>query len=139
MAAVGAVGAVAAGFGGAVAAAGLSGAGLVSDCTEPAGVACFSVAGRPEAVEVCRPLRGLHQWLADREGPNDGLVSVESASAFGTPLDAWPVDHLRQMNWLSPEVSAVPCPKVARLYADVVENLANLDVERPERTGRESA
>ena len=96
----------------------------------------FSVAGDPPRDEVCWPLRRLHQALGEMEGPNDGLVSVESATAFGQPLPDWPVDHLRQMNWLSPEVSTTPCPKVARLYAEVVKNLARTDAER---VARESA
>ena len=93
----------------------------------------FSVAGDPPREEVCWPLRRLHQALEEMEGPNDGLVSVRSATAFGQPLPNWPVDHLRQMNWLSPEVNTAPCPKVARLYADVVENLARIDAARSER------
>lgn len=82
-------------------------------------------------------------FARERETPStsaiDGLVSVKSATAFGRPLPDWPVDHLRQMNWLSPEVSTAPCPRVARLYADVVENLASLDGVRVERAERESA
>jgi triacylglycerol lipase len=96
----------------------------------------FSVAGDPPSDEVCWPLRRLHQALGEMEGPNDGLVSVKSATAIGQPLPDWPVDHLRQMNWLCPEVPTAPCPKVARLYAEVVENLARIDAER---SGRESA
>jgi triacylglycerol lipase len=96
----------------------------------------FSVAGDPPHDEVSWPLRRLHQALGEMEGPNDGLVSVQSATAFGQPLPDWPVDHLRQMNWLSPEVPSSTCPKVARLYAEVVENLARIDAEW---SGRESA
>jgi triacylglycerol lipase len=99
----------------------------------------FSVAGDPPPEEVCWPLRRLHAALDELEGPNDGLVSVASATAFGRPLPSWPVDHLRQMNWLSPEVHTAPCPRVARLYADVVENLANLERDRADLSGRESA
>jgi triacylglycerol lipase len=99
----------------------------------------FSVAGAPPHEEVCWPLRRLHAALEELEGPNDGLVSVRSATAYGTPLPDWPVDHLRQMNWLSPEVSTVPCPKVARLYAEVVENLAHVDEDWRHAMGRESA
>ena len=70
--------------------------------------------GRPPPEDVCWPLRRLHAALGELEGPNDGLVSVRSANAFGTPLPTWPVDHLRQMNWLSPEQPDYPCPRVAR-------------------------
>ena len=99
----------------------------------------FSVAGNPPPGEVSWPLRRLNLALDEMEGPNDGLVSVKSATAFGQPLPDWPVDHLRQMNWLSPEVHTAPCPRVARLYADVVENLARLDREHFEKSVRESA
>jgi triacylglycerol lipase len=99
----------------------------------------FSVAGDPPPEEVCWPLKRLHRALEEMEGPNDGLVSVQSATAFGQPLPTWPVDHLRQMNWLSPEVPTTPCPKVARLYAEVVENLARIDAGRVGRPDRESA
>ena len=68
----------------------------------PHAIPCFSVAGDPMVKDVCWPLRGLYEALHELEGPNDGLVSVESALAFGTPLPVWPVDHLRQMNWLAP-------------------------------------
>jgi len=100
----------------------------------------FSVAGDPPAEEVSWPLRRLHAALGELEGPNDGLVSVRSATALGTPLPNWPVDHLRQMNWLSPEVRLhEPCPHVARLYADVVDHLAGLGFEHEARCDRESA
>jgi len=105
----------------------------------PVGLPVFTVAGDPPPNEVCWPLRRLHQALGEMEGPNDGLVSVRSATAFGQPLPDWPVDHLRQMNWLSPEVPTTPCPKVARLYAEVVENLARIDAEQAGKSCRESA
>ncbi len=45
----------------------------------------FSVAGDPPHEEVSWPLRRLHVALEELEGPNDGLVSVASATAFGQP------------------------------------------------------
>ena len=105
----------------------------------PESLPAFSVAGDPPHDEVCWPLRRLHLALGEMEGPNDGLVSVASATAFGQALPDWPVDHLRQMNWLSPEVTASPCPKVARLYAEVIENLARVDPDWVEDHDRESA
>ena len=64
------------------------------------GLPCFSIAGDPSIEDVCWPLQRLHAAMTELEGPNDGLVSVESALAFGTPLPHWPVDHFRQMNWI---------------------------------------
>jgi triacylglycerol lipase len=91
----------------------------------PAGIPCFSVAGNPVPDQVCAPLRRLHAALFELEGPNDGMVSVKSAEAFGEPLATWPVDHLRQMGWLAPK----PGPSVLSLYMDVLENLAALGFE----------
>lgn len=105
---------------------------------EPDWLHVFSVAGDPPDDQVCWPLRRLHRALGEMEGANDGLVSVRSATAFGLSLPNWPVDHLRQMNWLSPEDSGVTCPRVARLYAGLVENLAGIDGDRTRRPGRES-
>ena len=93
----------------------------------PPGVPAFSVAGDPPRDEVCWPLRRLHLALGEMEGPNDGLVSVRSATAFGQPLPDWPVDHLRQMNWLAPDESDASVPRVAGLYAGVVANLATVE------------
>jgi len=89
----------------------------------PDRVHCVSIAGDPPADEVCWPLRLLHAAMLELEGPNDGLVSVESACAFGTPLPSWPLDHLRQMNWLTPGSSG---PGVLELYRHVLEHLAEL-------------
>jgi triacylglycerol lipase len=87
----------------------------------PPDVACFSVAGDPTPESVCIPLRRCYEALHKEEGPNDGLVSVSSASAFGEVLPAWSADHLRQMNWLPPrkDVSALP------LYQQIMNNLAD--------------
>ena len=96
----------------------------------PVDVPVFSIAGDPNPADVCWPLRRLHQALLELEGPNDGLVSVESATAFGQTLSSWPVDHLRQMNWLAtrPPAGATypPYPAVALHYAEILANLARL-------------
>ncbi|HZW33864.1 MAG TPA: alpha/beta fold hydrolase [Isosphaeraceae bacterium] len=92
----------------------------------PPDVVCLCVAGDPPADSVCWPLRRLHALLGELEGPNDGLVSVESAHAFGTPLPVWPADHLRQLNWLMPgHKSSIPTPPL-ELYAQIVAHLAAL-------------
>jgi len=100
----------------------------------PGWLPTFSVAGDPPADEVCWPLQRLHAALGELEGPNDGLVSVRSATAFGSDLPSWPVDHFRQMNWLPPEGNGHPDAHVARLYADVIENLVGLEFEQDDRT-----
>jgi len=90
----------------------------------PHAIPCFSVAGDPMVKDVCWPLRGLYEALHEMEGPNDGLVSVESALAFGTPLPVWPVDHLRQINWLAPVPGMAVGPPAFEFYEAVVKNLA---------------
>jgi triacylglycerol lipase len=91
----------------------------------PANVHCFSVAGDPQVEAVCWPLERTHRALWEMEGPNDGLVPVNSATAFGTSLASWPVDHLRQMNWLAEGEATPVSPRPIDLYADLVERLAS--------------
>ncbi len=90
------------------------------------GVPCFCVAGDPDIRLVCWPLKPLYDVLDDLEGPNDGMVSVASAQGFGVPLPNWPVDHLRQLNWLSPPTGPSSSAEICRLYGTLVENLASI-------------
>jgi triacylglycerol lipase len=92
----------------------------------PAGVPCFSVAGDAVSETVCWPLERTFAALYELEGPNDGVVGVESALAFGTPLPLWPLDHLRQLNWLLGGESDALIPPASVLYAQVVDHLASL-------------
>jgi triacylglycerol lipase len=68
------------------------------DVPDVPGVRYFAVAG------VCeRPWVGL-EWelpfriVNRREGPNDGVVSVASAT-WGEATEVWPGDHLNLVNW----------------------------------------
>ncbi len=92
----------------------------------PSGVRCFCVAGDPTAESVGWPLRRLHNVLGRMEGPNDGLVSVASANAFGTPLPAWPADHFQQLNWMAHAEDSPIASNPMELYAQVVAHLASL-------------
>jgi triacylglycerol lipase len=92
----------------------------------PAGVACYSLAGDPALDDVCWPLRALFEAVAETDGPNDGLVSVASAQAFGTTLPATPADHMRQMNWMTSGPRDALGPPVREIYDRVVGNLAGL-------------
>jgi triacylglycerol lipase len=92
----------------------------------PADLPCFSIAGIPTPETVCWPLTRTFAALSELEGTNDGLVPVHSARAFGTPLPHWPVDHLRQMNWMErDELHPALAPPV-ELYAHLVAHLASL-------------
>jgi triacylglycerol lipase len=103
----------------------------------PTGLPSFSIAGNPSAADVCWPLHRLHAALCELEGPNDGLVSVESALAFGTPLPEWPVDHLRQMNWLVSEAEARGTAVPVEYYQQAIANLAGLGFETQRRLEQE--
>ena len=92
----------------------------------PMGVPCYSVAGDPDARSLSWLMRRPHAALLELEGPNDGLVSVESALAFGTPLGVWPIDHLQQLNWLTPEVDD-PDQSPIGLYRAIVSRLVEHD------------
>jgi triacylglycerol lipase len=88
---------------------------------------CFCVAGSPTPDTVGWPLRRTHAALSELEGPNDGLVPVESALAFGTPLPLWPLDHLKQMNWFAPEEETPSIPSPIELYKRLIAHLASIE------------
>lgn len=101
----------------------------------PSDVPCFSVAGEPGVEAVCWPLRRFHAILSELDGPNDGLVSTESALAFGTPLPIWPADHFRQMNWLVNGWAHYIGPLPLELYAQIIAHLASLGFGREGSSG----
>ncbi len=90
----------------------------------PLDLPCFSIAGDPTEEDVCWPLRRLHTALHELEGPNDGLVSVESALAFGQNLAVSHMDHLRQMNWFAHESDSMN-PPAFDLFGQIIENLVH--------------
>ena len=92
----------------------------------PPDVPCISVAGNPTPETVCWPLTRTFAALSELEGPNDGLVPLDSALAFGTPLPHWPVDHLRQMNWMERDETHPALAPPLDLYAHLVTHLASL-------------
>ena len=98
----------------------------------PQDVPCFSVAGHPTAEDVCWPLRRLYAAIGELEGDNDGLVSVESAHAFGTPLPILPIDHLRQVDWLKHEHAGMISHPAAELYRQITRNLAEHGFAAPD-------
>lgn len=62
------------------------------------GVRYFSVAGNAARERTLLPLRLCHDLVREREGANDGLVSVASAT-WGARCVAWPADHAQQIGW----------------------------------------
>jgi triacylglycerol lipase len=68
---------------------------------DAAGVRYFSVAGRHDG-HFLRPEWLLpHHIVLHKEGPNDGVVSIASAS-YGESQEVWEGDHLSLVNWLPP-------------------------------------
>lgn len=84
------------------------------------GVRYFSVAGRFE-ISWSTPEWSLPANLLKRlEGPNDGIVSVASAT-YGESCDVWESDHLNLVNWRHP---FNPSPDRIPDYARLVSRLA---------------
>jgi triacylglycerol lipase len=65
------------------------------------GVRYFSVAGRHDGHFLNFECLLPYRIVLEREGPNDGVVSVASAS-YGERLDVWEGDHFSLVNWLNP-------------------------------------
>jgi triacylglycerol lipase len=65
------------------------------------GIRYFSVAGRHEHGWHSPHWQFSHPIVAQAEGPNDGIVSVASAT-YGESCDIWEGDHLSLINWINP-------------------------------------
>jgi triacylglycerol lipase len=86
----------------------------------------FSVAGRHNNGWHSPEWQLPHRIVASTEGPNDGLVSVASAT-HGEICDLWEGDHLSLINWLNP-FSAMRglCEERSPFYARLVQRLVDL-------------
>jgi len=88
------------------------------------GVRYFAVAGRCEAPWVGPEWRFPHRLVSRAEGPNDGVVSVASAT-WGEHTEVWAGDHLNLVNW--PNRLARKCgvwPEFAPDYGRIIRRLA---------------
>jgi triacylglycerol lipase len=92
----------------------------------------FSVAGlyHPGPIDLFKHpielLKPTHDFVFDKEGANDGLVPVTSAT-FGTFLGTWPGNHFRLINWptnllLGPPEEFIG-DSVLSLYSGLVRHL----------------
>src|SRR5262249_34380886 len=86
----------------------------------------FSVAGRFQS-SLTTP-----EWLLSScivlsaEGPNDGVVSIASAS-YGEIQDVWDGDHLSLVNWHHPLVRQLPeWRDPSPRYGPLVRRLADM-------------
>ncbi len=68
------------------------------DVPDVPGVRYFSVAGRCERPWLGPEWRLSHKIVNRFEGPNDGVVSVASAT-WGEDTQVWDADHLNLVNW----------------------------------------
>jgi triacylglycerol lipase len=79
----------------------------------------FSVAGRFESSWLA-PQWLLPSWVvSQREGPNDGVVSVASAT-YGESCEVWDADHLNLVNW------ALPFRRTSTAWRDRIPDYARL-------------
>jgi triacylglycerol lipase len=95
------------------------------DVPDAPGVRYFSVAGRYEGSYFNPEWYLPFGVVLKEEGPNDGIVSVASAS-YGESVDLWEGDHLSLVNWFSPigrnrGFWRDPCPR----YGPLVRRLAD--------------
>jgi triacylglycerol lipase len=65
------------------------------------GVRYFSVAGRHDGHFLNPEWLLPYRIVLKEEGPNDGVVSLASAS-YGEVVDVWDGDHLSLVNWVNP-------------------------------------
>jgi triacylglycerol lipase len=85
----------------------------------------FSVAGHHH-LNWGNPGWGLSfSVVADVEGPNDGIVSIRSAS-WGEALDVWEGDHMNLVNWPQPWAPAEQSNRLPS-YAALLERLAKVE------------
>lgn len=69
------------------------------------GVRYFSVAGKFEGDWLNPEWQLSHLIVSAAEGPNDGVVSVSSAT-YGESCEIWEGDHLSLINWPNPVLQA---------------------------------
>ena len=65
------------------------------------GVRYFSVAGKHDDTYLNPEWWLPYRIVLEKEGPNDGCVSVASAT-YGETIDIWDGDHFSLVNWLNP-------------------------------------
>jgi triacylglycerol lipase len=83
-----------------------------------AAVRYFSVVGRHNLTWRSPEWQLSHRVVSHGEGPNDGIVSVASAS-YGEETHVWEGDHISMLHWLNPSA------KAGNTYAHLVRRLAD--------------
>ncbi|MCS6850279.1 MAG: hypothetical protein NZ700_03800 [Gemmataceae bacterium] len=89
------------------------------------GVRYFSVAGWWHGPWRSPTWKFPHRLVDQAEGPNDGVVSVSSAT-YGEHCLLWPADHLGLVNWPNLPARLRGLPQDGRpLYATLLRRLAD--------------
>jgi triacylglycerol lipase len=83
----------------------------------------FSVAGRINALWQHLHWQLPHRIVHATEGPNDGVVSVASAT-YGESVEVWDGDHLSLVNWPNPTGIGLWRDRAPQ-YAALVQRLAD--------------
>jgi triacylglycerol lipase len=92
---------------------------------DAANVRYYSVAGRHEGTWRSPEWMVPHQIVLQAEGPNDGVVSVASAT-YGEGMEIWPGDHLSLVNMVnSINLGLGPRPDRLPDYAALIRRLAD--------------
>jgi triacylglycerol lipase len=86
------------------------------------GVRYCSISTACPAVHVPIVLQPGYWQIRLKEGDNDGLVSVKSAT-WGEHLTTWPVHHLHAVNRRFPGDLLNPVKSIAPLYLDALDRL----------------
>lgn len=92
-------------------------------------VSYYSYAGSSDGTRLLSPMKWLVAHIDAIEGPNDGLVSVKSAT-WGTFRGVLRENHIEQMNWHANPFSTKSLP----VYINIARFLAE---EEKKRTGDE--
>jgi len=105
-----------------------------NNVSDAPGISYFSIAGqfRPKRILGLPqgPLGLHHDFVARKEGDNDGLVSVESATLAERPawsaLDVWEANHFRLVNWganLAPTPHELADSSIVEKYRTLVNQV----------------
>lgn len=92
--------------------------------TDEKAVGYFSVSTFQKPSRIAPFLLPCHKVVFDREGENDGLVSVSSA-IWGTHLDTWQTDHLHAVNRRFTPRTLLRTADVSERYAKLIERICD--------------
>ncbi len=92
-------------------------------------VAYFSISASRPWHRVPAFLLHSHRVVSRAEGPNDGVVSVKSAT-WATHLETWPADHMHMVNRRLVLEFRNPTGNVRGRYAGVLDQLASRGILR---------